>query len=107
MTEAWLLVDECAIRLAASNPAGTVALDLPPLSRLETIPSPKDVLHRALEVASGRTGRRLAQFKRDMGQHVQRVAQVMQKKEQLRSLSAFKRLEDDTREALSSLMPPR
>jgi hypothetical protein len=103
MTEAWLLVDEPAIRLAAANPSGTVPLDLPPLSRLENLPSPKQALRGALEVASGRTGRRLEQFRRDMGQHVQRVAQVMQQKEKLRDLAAFKRLEKDTREALRGL----
>lgn len=100
MTEAWLLVDERAIRVAAANPSGRVALELPPLSRLETLSSPKEVLRRALEKASERTGRRLQQFRRDMGQHVQRVAQLMQQKEKLRELPAFKRLEKDTREAL-------
>jgi thiamine pyrophosphate-dependent acetolactate synthase large subunit-like protein len=100
MTEAWLLVDERAIRVAAANPSGRVALELPPLSRLETLSSPKEVLRRALETASERTGRRLQQFRRDMGQHVQRVAQLMQQKEKLRELHAFKRLEKDTREAL-------
>jgi hypothetical protein len=104
MTEAWLLVDEGAIRLAASNPGGSVALDLPPLSRLEAIPSPKEVLHQALERASGRSGRRLRQFRRDMGQHVQRVAQVMQHQEHLRQLIAFQRLENDTREVLRQLV---
>jgi hypothetical protein len=103
MTEAWLLVDELAIRVAAANPSGTVPLELPPLSRLETLPSPKQALHEALQVASGRTGRRLEQFRRDLGRHVQRVAQVMQQREKLRDLTAFKRLEKDTREALRGL----
>lgn len=100
MTEAWLLVDEPAIRVAAANPSGTAPLGLPALSRLEALPSPKEVLRRALEIASGRTGRRLVQFRRDMGQHVQRVAQLMRHREKLRELSAFRRLERDTREAL-------
>lgn len=100
MTEAWLLVDERAIRAAAANPSGRAPLGLPPLSRLETLPSPKEILRRALEIASERTGRRLLQFRRDMGQHVQRVAQLMQQKEKLRELPAFERLEKDTREAL-------
>lgn len=103
MTEAWLLVDEAAIRQAASNPSGTAALDLPALSRLEGIRSPKTVLHRALEKASGRSGRRLDQFRRDMGHHVHRVAQLIQNKESLREIAAFKRLEADTRDALRGL----
>ncbi len=103
MTEAWLLIDEAAIRLAAANPSGTTPLALPPLSRLEALPSPKQALQKALVVASGRTGRRLEQFKRDMGSHVHRVAQVMQQKEKLRGLTAFARLERDTQAAISSL----
>lgn len=102
MTEAWLLVDERAIREAAANPSGKIPLGLPPLSRLEALPSPKDTLRSTLEIASERTGRRLLQFKRDMGQHVQRVAQLMQKREMLRELPAFMRLEKDTREALAA-----
>lgn len=104
MTEAWLLIDEDAIRLAASNPNGTVPLFLPPPSKLESIPSPKAVLHHALETASGRAGRRLDQFRRDMGRHVQRVAQFVGDKERLRTLGAFRRLEADTRRALRGLI---
>jgi hypothetical protein len=102
MTEAWLLVDERAIREAAANPSGKIALGLPPLSRLEALPSPKEALRSALEIASERTGRRLLQFRRDMGQHVQRVAQLMHEREKLRELPAFLRLEKDTRSALDA-----
>ena len=41
MTEAWLLVDEMAIRRAAGNTSGTANLGVPPISRLETQPDPK------------------------------------------------------------------
>lgn len=104
MTEAWLLIDESAIRQAASNPNGTIPLCLPPPSRIESIPSPKAVLHHALETASGRNGRRLQQFRRDIGRHVQRVAQFIRDKEPLRTLGAFRRLEADTRKALRGLV---
>lgn len=104
MTEAWLLLDEQAIRQAAANPNGTTRLDLPAVSRIESLPSPKQVLHQALETASGRKGRRLHQFRRDMSLHVQRVAQFMERKERLRALPAFQQLESDTRAALLGLL---
>ncbi len=55
MSEAWLLVDEEAIRYAAGNPRGTADLRLPPLHKLETLPDPKEILCTALEVASEMT----------------------------------------------------
>jgi hypothetical protein len=38
MLEAWLLLDEAAIRRASGNPNGDVPLDLPPPARIEDIP---------------------------------------------------------------------
>lgn len=35
MTEAWLLIDENALRWAAGDPNGRQPLDMPPLSRLD------------------------------------------------------------------------
>lgn len=54
MTEAWLLVDEKAIRKAAGNPNGRVRLNLPRISRLEALPDPKSSL-RALPPKGLRT----------------------------------------------------
>nr|WP_187323553.1 hypothetical protein [Stigmatella aurantiaca] len=89
MTEAWLLFDEAAIRLAAGNPHGTAALKLPSLRRLEREPDPKEILHNALEVASETTGRRLKQFQRDLPKLVQRVAELIEDFSPLESLPAF------------------
>ncbi len=63
MTEAWLLFDETALRLAAGNPNGRVGLSLPKLKGLEAEPSPKQILNDLLELASELTGRRLKAFK--------------------------------------------
>ncbi|MFN9861081.1 MAG: hypothetical protein ACK556_23840, partial [Pseudanabaena sp.] len=41
MTEAWLLIDEKAIKTAAGNPRGKQILSMPAINRLETIPDPK------------------------------------------------------------------
>ncbi|GHC72811.1 hypothetical protein GCM10007079_06260 [Nocardiopsis terrae] len=62
MTEAWLLVDEPAIRRVAGNPNGRCALGLPQASRVETIADPKKLLKQALAAASELSGRRLKRF---------------------------------------------
>lgn len=41
MLEAWLLFDIEGIRKASANPSGEIALQLPPLNRLESLPDPK------------------------------------------------------------------
>jgi len=69
MSEAWLLFSERAIRRAARNPRSTVELDLPVVGRVESIPDPKDILHRASVVASGASGRRLEKFRPEVRVH--------------------------------------
>ena len=58
MTEAFLLFDEQAIRRAAGNPNGNVALDLPAIARCQGLPDPKETLYQILRDASELTGRR-------------------------------------------------
>jgi hypothetical protein len=58
MQEAWLLFNEGALREAAGNPRGSVALELPRVTSLEGIPNPKETLHHLLREASGLSGRR-------------------------------------------------
>jgi hypothetical protein len=41
-----------ALRRAAGNPAGRSPLSLPPLSKIEAIPDPKETLHELLRVAT-------------------------------------------------------
>jgi hypothetical protein len=62
MTEAWLLMDEQAIRRAAGNPNGKQQLQIPKLKQLESIPDPKQLLHALLREASGKRGRRRDSF---------------------------------------------
>jgi hypothetical protein len=95
MTEAWLLMDESAIRQAAGNPNGQTALNLPRISELEDIPDPKDMLYRALRTASGRTGRRLEQFRENQAVHL--IFDRMKDIFVLKQLSAFRALEEDIR----------
>ncbi len=57
-TEAWLLVDEAAIRAAVGRPSGREPLGIPRLGEVERTHDPKAVLRAALLAASGATGRR-------------------------------------------------
>jgi len=59
MTEAWLLIDLMAIRLAVNNPNGNIKLTLPPTNKLEGIVDPKQQLEMLLRNASELRGRRL------------------------------------------------
>jgi hypothetical protein len=101
MTEAWLLVDEQAIRFAAGNPRGTVALDLPRLRAIEDVADPKDALHTALRTASERRGRRLQKFNATAAALL--VAERIADFAPIRHLSAFKEFEDLLRGALDSI----
>ena len=93
MTEAWLLIDEAALRSAAGNPRGPVSLSIPAVQQLEGLPDPKKTLHDLLRTASGLTGRRLRRFRMDQAVH--RLAQTIQDYSQLRDLSAFRALEEE------------
>ena len=91
MTEAWLLFDEVAIRLAAGNPNGKNPLNLPELSEIEQISNPKDILFQVLREASGLTARRLKKFNL-AGSRV-RITELITDFSPLRVLCAFQELE--------------
>ena len=94
MQEAWLLIDEDALRRAAGTPDGRQPLTMPDIKKLEHLPDPKQTLHDLLRQASGRRGRRLTRFVRDMRRCVHRVAEEMRDYSPLRALPAFRHLED-------------
>lgn len=95
MTEAWLLVDEAAIRAAAGNPAGRVALDLPAIARIESLPDPKEVLFTALRNASGLPSGRLRRFDPQERRH--RITELIDDLDRLRRLPSFAHLEEQIR----------
>jgi hypothetical protein len=64
-TEAWLLLDETAIRAVAGKPNGRAPLNLPRPAHLENVATPKEVLKNKLTIASELTGRRHKIFKAD------------------------------------------
>ena len=93
MQEAWLLIDESALRRAAGNPKGREPLEMPDPKRLEDLPDPKQTLHELLRQASGLQGRRLKRFGRDVGSRVHRVAEQIDDFSLLRELTAFRQVE--------------
>ncbi|GIJ09987.1 hypothetical protein Van01_32010 [Micromonospora andamanensis] len=60
MTEAWLLLDEAAIRRVAGNPQGRASLNLPKRREVESRADPKGILRECLLTASEQSGRRRA-----------------------------------------------
>lgn len=100
MTEAWLLFDISAIRQAAGNPNGTVTLNLPTLSDIESIPNPKRVLRDILLKATELGTRRRRRF--DTSIAVQRIPERIEDFSSLRSLSAFITLEEEVKETIES-----
>lgn len=94
MTEAWLLTNETAIRAAVGNPQGVAPLNLPSLTRLESIDA-KEVLLRALELAKDLGARRTRRFKPEAYRH--RVAEVLSDLGPLRQLPSFQHLESQVR----------
>ena len=98
MQEAWLLIDEAAIRHAAGNPSGSMPLRLPSVSSLENLPDPKSILHDLLREASGLSKRRLRNFPyRNYAHDIGRSVKDMSI---LRNLPAFRSFEDDLRRVL-------
>lgn len=95
MTEAWLLFDSDAIRQAAGNPNGTVSLQLPRLSDIESLPDPKRILNRALKTAKEYGTRRRRSF--DVNRAVQRVPECIEDFSPLKRLSAFTALEEEVK----------
>lgn len=77
MMEAWLLLDERAIRQVAGNPSGRVPLDVPKAKNVESIADPKQRLKDVLARASEETGRRLQRFQSRFPQNRARLLEML------------------------------
>lgn len=91
MQEAWLLIDENAIRTAVGNQYGRVRLPLPRPRDIEDLLDPKEVLFRLLQSASELTGRRLRKL--SLARARLRVAELIDDFSRLRALTAFQTFE--------------
>jgi hypothetical protein len=101
MTEAWMLADPAAIRKAAGNPNGDAPLNLPDVRKLEQLPNPKSVLHKALTLASGRNARRRTVF--PVHRRVHLVPQYTEDFSPLDVLPAFQAMQHHIAEAVAAL----
>ena len=100
MMETWLLIDRDAIKKASGNRNYTGNVDLPALSRLESIKDTKAILHHILLNSSGLKGRREKMF--HVHQAVHLVAENIKDYSPLRELSAFREFENDLKIAVNS-----
>ena len=103
MTEAWLLLDEGAIRDVVGKPGGRAPLDLPAPGRAELIANPKERLRDALLAASGNRGRRRRRFDRELPRLRKRLLQGLPIGGALERLESWVRFRDDTMRAVQDL----
>lgn len=102
-TEAWLLVDERAIRAAAYRPDGTSPLYIPRPQDVERRADPKATLREALAAASELTGRRLRRFRGEFPQHRRLLLQQLPLGGPLERVSSWQRLRSDIGNAITLL----
>lgn len=102
--EAWLLLDEQAIRAVVGRPSKKVVLELPKVARVEATSSPKEMLQVALLTASGTTGRRLKDEKRRFSDRRRTLLERLDIDGPVRALSAWQALERDIESAVTDLL---
>jgi len=93
--EAWLLTDENMIRYAAGNPKGKIKLSLPKIKHIENTASPKEVLEKALTLASGLSGRKLEKFKDGFGKKRRMLLLDLDPNGNISRLSSWTRLKEE------------
>lgn len=102
-TEAWLLVDEGAIRAAAYRANGTRPIRVPRPQDIERRARPKEVLRTALAAASELTGRRLERFKNDFPRQRRMLLFRLPIGGPLEYLPSWRKLRTDIRAAIEAL----
>ncbi|MFI1568843.1 hypothetical protein ACH4ZX_38505 [Streptomyces sp. NPDC020490] len=103
MLEAWLLLNQAAIREVAGNPNGKVALDLPKPARVESVPDPKALLKQAIATASEEKGRRLEKLQRRFPENRARLLQMLDREGPVQQLASWQAFTHDLRQSLSGL----
>lgn len=102
-TEAWILLDEAAIRMVARRPRGRTPLNLPRARQVETVANPKERLQEALVAASEASGRKLDNLRRDFADHRRILLQRLPIRGQLLEVDSWVRLESDLAAAIARL----
>ena len=101
-TEAWLLLDEQAIRDVVAS-KGKQPLGLPKPNAIEGTRKPKEILQKALLAASETSGRRLKKDKNSFNHHRRVLLQRLDPLGAVRDLPSWQRLERDIQRALEQL----
>ncbi|WP_211216365.1 DUF4276 family protein [Longispora albida] len=102
MTEAWLLLDEAAIRQVAGNPKGRSSLGLPNPREAERVADPKKLLAECLAEASGATGRRRKQMAERFPQHRRQLLERLDPFGPVTRLESWKQLVADVEDIVAS-----
>ena len=96
-TEAWLLLDEQAIRRVSGKPKGIANLNLPSPRQVEEVANPKEILKKAILAASEATGRRRSKLKRKFPSLRVQLLRSLRIDGPLLQVTAWRRLRLDTR----------
>lgn len=100
--EAWLLLDEAAIRSVVGKPSGRAALGLPAVGSIEGTTSPKEVLRQACLNASEATGRRLKEERRKFSNRRRVLLERLDIDGPIQDLSSWRALERRVHQAVVS-----
>lgn len=101
--EAWLLLDEDAIRRVVSKPRGTIPLDLPNARNVEEVVNPKEYLQQILLQASEATGRRLQKCRRNFGIHRKMLLERLSADGPLYAIPSWRRMHDELCKVIAAL----
>ena len=99
--EAWLLLDEQAIRQVAGNPSGRMDLQLPRAATVARIPDPEQKLKDTLAVASGAKGRRLAEVQKRFPRNRHRLFELLDQQGPVSTVPSWCRFVTDLTDALT------
>jgi len=102
-TEAWLLLDEAAIRRVAGKPSGRAQLKLPQPSEVESKAEPKELLQQALRDAAEVTGRRLKRLNAEFSANRRLLLERLPIGGPLEQVNAWARLRDDVKAAIAKV----
>ncbi|MFI6999986.1 hypothetical protein [Nocardia sp. NPDC050175] len=103
MTEAWLLLEEDAIRRVAGNPRGRKDINLPPRRRVESVADPKQMLQQCLLAAADCTGRRREQVAKRFYEHRRQLLQRIDCSGPIADLPSWQQLIKDIESAVETL----
>lgn len=106
MTEAWLLIDPAAIKMAVGNPSSRASLAMPRIQKLEDLSDPKETLHELLLQASELTGRRLQKLRGELSWRRTQIADLIDDFSPLMKVPAFAAFVNETRLVLETWANP-